>query len=591
MADPVIKANIGLSSTTDSSGGQYSFGPQDSSFSAIVKDILLFDQYRKEFFKDVDPSLNTSTYPIGTVKFQRVYSNIYSNDFYDLAIPKKLYNTIYPKRGEMVKVHFIETYDAQSEKGTMFRIYMYSDIVSAWNNIEHNIIPKNSLFSLNKEKTDLNSYRLSQDGNSINKQNQSPYDFKELGNIKGLYPMNDYLLQGRGGNTIRLGTSYGSTENVPWKGDEGNPLIVFRNRQNNQTADSSSNIFEDINKDGSSLYMMSGQKIGFTVACDNFDSFNVNIDNTTKKDIIVPKKAQVTDDQVETFEAPTTDLPPVTQSILQPQLPTTSSADQDMVMLDQATDSEYEIMSDTTLYVPATNGIYADIVKKSSSKYVRYVGGTSSNSKDYTGQMGAVSMKLKSIESCIGHVSPVKNMPASVKALLDVIAIMESTAQYGDFNGYDVYFKHLKLKGYDSYDSNPIHPNIKIQFGDKGDTTSAAGRYQFLYDTWVSYMGATTGMSKANQDYAGWKRMLANTSQQKIDNIGESNFDAFKLVVGGQNIPGKEGKGDPNCLAGIWASLPSTYGGASGYYGQNVSNRKSFEQLFTIYKMAYQKYK
>lgn len=590
MADPVIKSNIGLGSTTSEGGGQSSFGSQDNSFSAIVKDILLFEEYRGEFFKDLDPSLNTSTYPVGTIKFQRVYSNIYSNDFYDLAIPKKLYNTIYPKMGEMVKIYFIETYDAQSEKGTMFRIYMYSDIVSAWNNIEHNIIPKNSLFFLKKEKTDLNSYRTSQDGNSINKQNQSPYDFKELGNVKGLYPMNDYLLQGRGGNTIRLGTSYGSLQKVPWKGDEGNPLIVFRNRQNNQTSDSSSNIFEDINKDGSSLYMLSKQQIDFVVSCDNFDSFNVDVDNSIKKDIIIPQKKAVVNDQVETFDEVIKDTPPVSQSLLQPPLPTTSSAQQDVIELEQTTDSEYEVMSDITLYVPVTNGIYSDVINKFNSKKYKYIGGESSKSVAYTGQISKVGVKIKSIESALGHVSPVKGMSASVKALLDVIAIMESTAQYGDFYGYDVYFNHLKLKGYDSYDSNPLHPNIKIYFNSSQFTT-AAGRYQFLYSTWVSYMSATSGMCKSNQDYAGWKRMLSNVTQEKIDNIGENNFEAFKLVIGGKNIPGKTGNGDPNCLAGIWASLPSTYGGPSGYYGQNTSNQKSFEQLFSIYKMAYQKYK
>lgn len=586
MADPVLKSSIGSSGDVSTPASGHSPSSMDGvSFSGIVKDILLLESQRQDFFKDIQTALDISMYPIGTVKFQRVYSNIYANDFYEFATPKKIHNTIFPRKGEMVRIDFLETYDAQSEQGTMFRTYMYSDLISAWNNVEHNIIPKNSLFSLKKEQDGVSSYQTSQTGNVINKQDESPYSFKELGNIKGLYPMNDNVIQGRGGNTIRLGVSYGDIPELPWKGEEGNPLIVMRVGQSDNNNTQTSNVFENINQDGSSFYLLSKQKIGITVACDNFESFNVNIDNTVKNNIIVPKKAEVVNDQIETFEAPTTDLPPVTQSILDPQLPVSSSVQDDITSLEQADDSEYEIIS-VTEEIPVTNGIYRDIISKSSNDYNKYYGGLSSNSKAFTGQMSTVSKAISNADLCLGKVSPITGMSPSVKALLDVIAIMEGTAGYGSFNGYDVYYGYKKLLGYDSYDSNPIHPNIKIVFNKNGEVTTAAGRYQFNYPTWSYIMGQNVGMSKVNQDMAAWKRMKENVSQSTIDSIGESNFDTFKLVVGGSST-----KKDPNCLAGIWASLPSSYGGASGFYGQNMTNQKSFENLFDIYKKAYQKYK
>ena len=577
MSDPSMKSSLGTSQFRAVGDTNFSL----SSFGAIVKDILLLESQRNSFFKGIDKKVELSLFPIGTIKFQRVYSNIYSNDSFDLAIPKKIHNTMYPKKGEMVKIEYSETFKAQDEKGSFMRIFTYSDLVSAWNNVEHNIVPKKSIFSISKEST-LDGYTTSQQGIPTNKQYDEPYTYNEIGNIKSIYPLSDNILQGRGGNTIRLGTSYSDISEVPWKGDDGHPLIVIRNGQPVSVQEDVNNLFEDINSDGSSFYMLSKQTLAFNLACDNFESFNVVI---PKNNIVAPISTPVENDKVETsIEPPAQDQPPVTSSILIPQQPVTSSYEEDTTDLEEATNNDYEVLP--PVEIPVSNGIYRDLIDKMPDNSARYYGGVYSNSVEYTGQMEKVVRKIKVNDDVLGKVSPISGMPPTVKSLLDVISVMESTAGYGDFNGYDVYFGFYKLKGYDAYDSDPLHPNIKIVFNKRGDKTTAAGRYQFNYPTWSSTMGSNIGMSKVNQDMAAWRRMLKNVPQSKIDSIGENNIEQFKLVIGGSST-----FKDPNCLAGIWASLPSNYSGPSGFYGQNTKNQSSYNQLFDLYQKAYKKYK
>lgn len=66
---------------------------------------------------------------------------------------------------------------------------------------------------------------------------------------------------------------------------------------------------------------------------------------------------------------------------------------------------------------------------------------------------------------------------ANVCAFLDMIAWCEGTDKPGTDHGYNVAFGGRTFAGYDK------HPNIVTPFG-KGQSSSAAGRYQFLFRTW-----------------------------------------------------------------------------------------------------------
>lgn len=574
-----------IKSINSNTGQAFLYDPGYKNFTAIVKDILLLDTQRKEFFKDFNGSYDTIVYPIGTIKFQRAYSNIAAGDTFQYAIPETIHGMIYPKPGEMINVNLSEGFDAQTEQGSSKKIFVYSKLLTSWNNVEHNIVPKDSLFGNNKEQNSIKNYKEAEAGTPLSSQAGSVYHDENLGNVKNIYPMYDNIIQGRGGTSIRVGTSYGDVKEVPWKGPKGKPVLILRNGQSKKA--DADNVFEDINNDGSSFYILSEQSIDLNIACLNFDSFDVSIENKKNKDITVVKKPIVEND-VSNVKKDDVKEPDVKQTITPvaiKQTPVSSSMKTDD---DSLPDNEDQLAPENleTLEVPVTNGIVNSVLYLESNFKLKLSGGVTSDSVNDIGQMPILNTGINgSAFNYIGHVSNVSGMSPAVKALLDVIAYMEGTAGRGDFDGYDVYYNYRKILGFTSWDSNPLHPKIKIVFNDKGEVTTAAGRYQFTYTTWSYLMGKKVGLSKENQDRAAWKRMLENVSQNKIDSIGSDNFSTFVEVIGG-----KKEKPDPNCLAGIWASLPSSYYGAAGYYGQNTTNKHSFEQLWDFYKKAYIKY-
>ena len=104
--------------------------------------------------------------------------------------------------------------------------------------------------------------------------------FQEALNIKPLLPYEgDYIIEGRFGNSIRLGsTNIG--EDIPdennnnWSstGNTGDPITIIRNGQSNELDDKGwVPTIEDINDDLTSLYLTSNQQLSnFRVASTNF---------------------------------------------------------------------------------------------------------------------------------------------------------------------------------------------------------------------------------------------------------------------------------------------------------------------------------
>lgn len=89
----------------------------------------------------------------------------------------------------------------------------------------------------------------------------------------------DTSLEGRFGNTIRLGNS-NRKFNTPWiqNGDENSPhtnspIIIIRNGQ--KSVDKLNPIFENINEDNSSIYLTKGQIIPINVVSENMQTFKL----------------------------------------------------------------------------------------------------------------------------------------------------------------------------------------------------------------------------------------------------------------------------------------------------------------------------
>ena len=96
-----------------------------------------------------------------------------------------------------------------------------------------------------------------------------------------LFP-GDTSLEGRFGNTIRLGNSNIDT---PYEGKQNSPITIIRNGQKD-TQGSLTPVSEDINKDNSSIYLTKGQTIPIDVISKNMQTFGVEEKNTTTGDDI-----------------------------------------------------------------------------------------------------------------------------------------------------------------------------------------------------------------------------------------------------------------------------------------------------------------
>ena len=166
--------------------------------------------------------------------------------------------------------------------------YFYMSPLGIWNHPHHNAYP-NLLDKENDEEQTRDypssisgSVRRVEDGsteidlNSSNSkdssQNTFPEKEKEKSNIHPLMPfMGDSLLEGRYGQSLRFGSTAKSKSekknNWSNSGENGDPITILRNGQPSKVSNEGwVPITEDINKDLSSIYLTSTQKIPIELA-------------------------------------------------------------------------------------------------------------------------------------------------------------------------------------------------------------------------------------------------------------------------------------------------------------------------------------
>lgn len=219
------------------------------------------------FFEDAgNPGLNS---PSKTTQQARPY---FSN------------SKFYPLINEIVSI--IQSPDPINSQNTGDfgrTISYYFPPANSWNSAHHNAIVSPLGDSLNPSAEDLKSLGQVLDGiPNRPKEQQSPAflgnQFKERNNIYPLFSYEgDYILEGRWGNSIRLG----STVNNGWiknqwssEGENGDPILIIRNGQNPNTSQEGwVSTIEDIGEDESSIYLTSTQKVSFFPSSFRTDSF------------------------------------------------------------------------------------------------------------------------------------------------------------------------------------------------------------------------------------------------------------------------------------------------------------------------------
>ena len=267
MAKLVTNANL----QPRSSPGTYT---TEALTEVIVTDVIMND--RHEYWSRLG-----GWDALGTIFFKSVTQR---NIGYDLSTPNKYLarpffsnQKYYPLLGERVVIFSAITKDvlANGDGDKTTRYYLPN--LNIWNHPHHNALPIVENYNNNKS-----NYNNTLDG-SVKKSQNNALDiplgetFVEKDFIKPLRPFEgDNILEGRFGNTIRLGRT--SRPLNPWSqnGENSDPIIIIRNGQYNDINDTTfiPNT-EDINNDDSSIYLTSNQNISnFEVASKNLQSYN-----------------------------------------------------------------------------------------------------------------------------------------------------------------------------------------------------------------------------------------------------------------------------------------------------------------------------
>lgn len=196
-----------------------------------------------------------------------------------LTFAKPLHTNIksLPAVNEIVYIISLPGPNAQRNPSSGQELY-YFQTVNIWNSVHHNALPN----SIANNPSNAQKYSSTEEGVEIQSdvqdgQIQLGLTFREKTNIRNLQPFEgDVLLEGRWGNTMRLGSTVGnSTPSNMWSnsGVNGEPIIILKNGQTNSEGDPWIPQVEDINSDMSSIYLTSNQQIPIKGASIDYNSY------------------------------------------------------------------------------------------------------------------------------------------------------------------------------------------------------------------------------------------------------------------------------------------------------------------------------
>lgn len=177
-------------------------------------------------------------------------------------------------------------------------------------------------------------------------------------------------------------------------------------------------------------------------------------------------------------------------------------------------------------------------------------------------------------------------MTKEEKALLDMLAYCEGTLGVSN-NGYDVVVGSKRIIAGWTKDTTITHGGK--EWYDSQTKSTAAGRYQFLYGTWIGSNKINLPMTKENQDKRGLE--LINNALGNIDKTQLTSKSIFDKAL--------------NKMSKTWASIPVTstivdnypkdgtvHKAGSSYYDYDGINKTKLtsDKIFEIYKLALSKY-
>jgi len=218
---------------------------------------------------------------LGTIEFDLVDAPTPPNQLYPIARPVDPSVKSFPLINEIVYILALPNTNIGEFASTKTNYYI--NTVGIWNHPHHNAFPQNSnILPSSQQKdyveTELGSVRRVTDQSTEIFLGRT---FVERGNIHPLLPFEgDKIIEGRWGNSIRLGSTVKDTLNT-WSsiGENGDPITIIRNGQGNQTDEGWVPTIEDINNDDTSIYLTSTQKIPLQSQAVNINQYFSYPDN------------------------------------------------------------------------------------------------------------------------------------------------------------------------------------------------------------------------------------------------------------------------------------------------------------------------
>jgi hypothetical protein len=208
-----------------------------------------------------------------------------TTDLSKFPIARPLFSNIknYPLINELVYILTLPS--SEIGKNTDAKTNYYLNTIALWNHPHHNAYPDTPFNLAENQKNDyVTGSFITGSGKDVYRRVTDNYTgiklgntFKERSNIHPLLSFEgDVIYEGRWGNSIRFGSTVKNRSNN-WSttGTDGDPILILRNGQLvDATTEGWVPIVEDINKDISSLYLTSTQKIPIRVSSNNYKSYS-----------------------------------------------------------------------------------------------------------------------------------------------------------------------------------------------------------------------------------------------------------------------------------------------------------------------------
>lgn len=221
---------------------------------------------------------------LGAISYEFIDNQDRNRKSFKVAYPLYPNHKQFPLENEIVYMIELPSTNIGSDDSASRQYYVNS--ISLWNHPHHNAYPNprqgDGKPSENHDYQQIEGglvRRVTDGDTDISLNGQSKGTFVEQTNIKPILPFaGDIILEGRFGNSIRLGNTSKTTSTYKnnWSdfGDNGNPITIIRNGQPDNVGDKGwLPLTENINKDKSSIYLTSNQKIPIITSSENYSAF------------------------------------------------------------------------------------------------------------------------------------------------------------------------------------------------------------------------------------------------------------------------------------------------------------------------------